>query len=173
MRYLVFFLSVIFLFGCSSMNDALTPSVKVDRDQFDGRTVISQAPVSAASSLSEGWHVMGFDWNSQSPSIIYITIGRDSIVNVEGVEFNVDGSFLTNIQTVSLITEYGDWSTRRFKLPMSDFRLIAKSEDTKMKVITINNYSVSSFGKSNSGAVVNTKFKPFLEEVDKAIEASK
>lgn len=166
-RLLLIFLTM-GLIGCSSMNDALTPSVKVEQDQFDGSTIISQAPVSAASSLSEGWHVMGFDWSSKSPSVVFLTVGRDSIVNIEGVEFNVDGVYIKEVPTTSPITDYGDWSTRRFRVTLDEFKLLSNSNDTKMKVITLNGYTVSSFGKENGGAVVNTKFKPFLFEINQA-----
>lgn len=112
---------------------------------------------------------MGFDWNSNYPSTVYITVGRNGIVNIDGVEFNVDGKFLTNIDKVSVLTDYSDWSSRRFKVSLADFQLIANSKDTKMKVQTINSYTVSSFGTSNSGAVVNNKFQPFLQEIENAI----
>ncbi|KHT61474.1 hypothetical protein RJ45_22750 [Photobacterium gaetbulicola] len=165
------FLSLMFamcLAGCASMNDALTPTVSVDIDNFDGRVIVTQPPVSSSSSLSEGWHTLGFQWQSAAPKKVYLEVGKSGIVNIEGVEFNVDGEFIRDIPTASSLTNYGDWSTRRFVIPISQFKKLASAQDVKMKVMTIDSYSVSSFGVSVSGAVVNTKFAPFMTEVEKA-----
>ncbi len=161
------FVAAIFmlLVGCANMNDAMTPSLRAQSDPFDGSTIISQAPVSAASSMSEGWHTMGFEWNQKYPDVVFLEVGTNGITNVTGVAFNVDGKIIENIKEASVLTKYGSWSTRRLVMPINDFVKVAQGQDVKMKLMQIDTYSVSSFGSSNSGAVVNSKFPPFLNKL--------
>jgi hypothetical protein len=154
-----------FLSGCASLNDSLTPSMSVITDDFDGSTIVRQPPVSAASSMSEAWHTFGFEWVSSSPDVVFITAGANGIVNIEDVEFNVDGELVSDIEPASSTTEYGDWSTRRFAMSWEDFSRIVRAQSIKMKVVKINEYSVSSFGPENGGATVDTKFSPFVVKV--------
>ncbi|OBU28751.1 hypothetical protein C0Z01_06650 [Photobacterium kishitanii] len=151
--------------GCANFNDKMTPSLSVHQDQFDGSLSIEQPPVSASSSLSEGWHTLGFQWNQNFPNEIFLVVGVSGIENVVGVMFNVDGKVMTNIKDASTLTKYGDWSTRRFVMPISDFVKVAQGSDVKMKVMQIDTYSVSSFGSINSGAIVNAKFAPFIKKL--------
>jgi hypothetical protein len=153
------------LSGCASINDAMTPSVQVKKDQFDNSEIIYQPPVSAASSLSEGWHTLGFQWNSKYPDVVFLEVGVKGITNVMGVAFNVDGLLIENIREASQLTDYGQWSTRRMVLPISDFIKVAQGKNVKMKVHQIDTYTVSSFGPENSGAIVNGKFEPFLQKL--------
>ncbi|MGR5323405.1 hypothetical protein ACP3VW_05890 [Vibrio sp. DNB22_17_1] len=155
----------LFLTACASMNDALTPSVKVETDPFDNSVHVYQSPVSASSSMSEAWHTMGFDWKSSQPNTVYVTAGLNSIVNISNIEFNADGKFFKDVQQASAHTEYGDWSTRRFKMTLHDFEELSNANDVRFKIETLNTYSVSSFGKSNTNALVNAKFKPFLTAI--------
>lgn len=161
------------LSGCASFNDAMTPSLSVITDKFDGSLIIEQPAVSAASSISESSHTLGFQWYQKYPEVIFLEVGVIGITNVMGVAFNVDGEIIKNIDKASTLTNYGDWSTRRLVLPINDFVRIAQGKDVKMKVMQIDSYSVSSFGTENSGAIVNSKLPPFilkLKEV-KAINA--
>ncbi|MGI2037060.1 hypothetical protein ACRN9Z_03130 [Shewanella frigidimarina] len=155
----------IIITGCTSMNDALTPSLNTHKDSFDGAVIVSQAPVSSSSSLTEGWHTMGFEWNQKFPDVVFLEVGTNGITNVQGVAFNVDGEIIENITEASVLTKYGSWSTRRLVMPINEFVRVAKGRDVKMKLIQIDTYSVSSFGVSNSGAVVNSKFPPFLNKL--------
>lgn len=166
MRKIYLFLIILVFPGCASLNDSLTPSMSVMKDDFDGSIVIRQSPVSAASGMSEGWHTLGFEWNQKSPDIIYITAGVNGTVNITDVEFNADGTLISDIKTASTLTEYGKWSTRRFAMPWSDFLKITNAKSVKMKVVQINNYTVSSFGSVNPGAVVNSKIPPFVAKVE-------
>jgi len=50
---------------------------------------------------------------------------------------------------------------------MRDFILLSKGMDVRMKVSSIDYYTVSTFGSLNSIAVINRKFKPFIEQVIK------
>ncbi|RPA64454.1 hypothetical protein EGC86_04090 [Shewanella frigidimarina] len=151
--------------GCTSMNDAMTPSLNTHKDSFDGALIVSQAPVSSSSSLTEGWHTMGFEWNQKFPDVVFLEVGTNGITNVQGVAFNVDGEIIENITEASVLTKYGSWSTRRLVMPINEFVKVAKGRDVKMKLIQIDTYSVSTFGVSNSGAVVNSKFPPFLNKL--------
>lgn len=156
---------ILLLTGCASMNDALTPSLQTKTDSFDNSLIISQAPVSASSSISEAWHTMGFEWNKKFPNVVFLTVGTNGITNVEGVAFNVDGKIIENIKEASVLTQYGDWSTRRLVMPMSDFITVAQGHDVKMKLIQIDSYSVSTFGSDHPGAIVNSKFNPFISKL--------
>ncbi len=147
------------------MNDALTPSVSINKDDFDNSTRILQPPVSA-SGITEDWHTLGFEWNENTPSVVYITVGTQGINNVSGVNFNVNGNIIKSAKNASVNTNYGDFSTRRFYIPIRDFKLIAQAKLVKMKVIHIDNYTVSSFGESAGMRTINTKFSPFLEAVN-------
>ncbi|MCW8857007.1 MAG: hypothetical protein OQJ95_06540 [Kangiella sp.] len=157
--------------GCASMNDALTPDTQVRVDDFDGSKEIIQKPVSAASSMSEGWNTLGFRWNSKAPDIVFMNAGAEGITNVTGLEFNVDGDFVI-AQEASHLTKYGQWSTRQFAVSLDDFMKIAKGKVVKMKVVMIDEYAVSSFGTEVNGAVVNSKFPKFLEQLKKITVAS-
>ena len=161
--FLVIILSTIS--SCASFNDAMTPSLSVQQDQFDGSLIITQPPVSAASGLSEGWHTLGFQWSNKFPKVVFLEVGVSGITNVMGVAFNVDGQIIENIKEASSLTKYGDWSTRRLVMPVSDFLKVAQGNDVKMKVMQIDTYSVSSFGPTNSGAIINAKFAPFIQKL--------
>src|SRR5690606_34339929 len=95
----------------------------------------------------------------------FITVGTDGITNVTEVAFNVDGELVSSVETASAITKYGGGSTRRFQMPLTDFFKVASGKVVKMKVVRINDYSVSSFGSEVSGAIVNSKFAPFVAKV--------
>jgi len=167
-------MAILCLAGCASVNDAMTPSAHEQTDDFDGATIIRQAPVNAASSLSEAWHTLGFDWSSKSPASIYITVGVYGISNISAVQFNVDGRMIGSSRAVATSTDYAsassgnEWSQRRFSMPLSDFRALAAGNDIRMRVEMIDTYSVSKFGPANSGAIVNSKIGPFLAKVDAA-----
>jgi len=162
LRAAVVLLGVLLSSGCASVNDAMTPSLSVFKDDFDGSTIVRQSPVSSSSSLSEGWHTLGFEWNQKTPDTVFITAGTNGITNVTDVAFNVDGQVISNIKPVSTITEYGSWSTRRFHMPLEDFLKVANGKSVKMKLTRNNDYSVSSFGTEVSGAVVSSKLPPFV-----------
>jgi hypothetical protein len=159
--------TVIFLLsGCADMANSLTPGVKVTKSEYDGTIEIIQASVSSSNSLSEAFHTLGFRWNEMAPEKVYLTVGVYGIGNVTGVAFNADGNKLENIQTASNLTEYGDWSTRQFVMPLDDFKILATASDVKMKVSRIDKYTVSSFGQANTNAAISGKFLPFLARLN-------
>ena len=165
MKKLMLLLIVTLLAGCASVNDSLTPALTAKKDPFDGALVVYQAPVSAASSMSEGWNTLGFEWNQKYPDVVFLEVGTNGVTNVTGVAFNVDGRIIENIKEASLLTKYGSWSTRRLAIPIQDFLVVSQGKDVKMKVYQIDVYTVSSFGLSHPGAVVNKKIPPFLQKL--------
>ncbi|MBC8180300.1 hypothetical protein H8E88_04165 [candidate division KSB1 bacterium] len=163
----VAFLSV--LLCCASLNQGLTPGVKTTISDFDNSVEVVQKAVSAASSLSEGWHTLGFRWNSKAPNTIFLTVGTKGIVNVTGVSFNIDGN-IVDAEIASTLTDYDQWSTRQFSMPLDQFRKLATAKIVKMKVIMIDKYSVSSFGQTKQNAIVSGKFSEFIRQVNAQLE---
>ena len=157
--------------GCAGVNDSLTPSMRVMKDNFDGATIVYQPDVGSASSISEPFHTLGFEWVSRTPEIVYVTAGVTGVKNIYGLAFNADGKVIDRIDTASQQTEYGQRSTRRFGMTWSDFLTVASGKDVKMRVSMGNTYSVSSFGSSTS-ATVNPKFAPFVDKVRELRAAS-
>lgn len=153
------------LAGCVSVNDGLTPSVSVMRDDFDGATIVRQEPVSASGSITEGWHTLGFEWNQKTPEIVYVTAGTYGVVNITEVAFNADGRIIADVSPASAITEYGTWSTRRFAMSWEDFMAVASAKAVKMKLVRINDYTVSSFGPDHPTALINAKLPHFVARV--------
>jgi len=161
-------LLVCFINGCASINQSLTPGTKIVKSDFDNSIDVVQEPVSAASSLSEAWHTLGFRWNSKAPDIVFVTAGAHGVTNITGLSFNIDGK-IVDLEPASTLTNYDKWSTRQFKMDLPTFRKMAAAKDVKMKVVMIDTYSVSSFGQSEPDAVVSGKFSEFLSEVDKQL----
>ena len=141
----------------------MTPASKVSTDDFDGSKIVSQAPVSSSSSLTEDWHTLGFDYTSKTPDKVYVTAGVSGTDNIFGLDFNIGGRII-QAQQASLTTDYDSWSTRRFCVSYKDFIAIATALSVKMKVSGANKYGVSSFGTSTN-ALVNKKFSPFLQKL--------
>jgi hypothetical protein len=165
--------------GCAGMQDAMTPSASVIRDDFDGKMIVRQAPVSAASSLGEPFHTLGFEWTEKYPNTIFITTGfAFGLRSIQDVAFNADGRIVDKIKQASVLTEFDRFGTatsssRRFEMSLEDFRIIANAQEVKMRMGSINDYTVSSFGPATGvGAAVNTKFRPFLDQIE-AIRSGK
>jgi hypothetical protein len=162
------------LAGCVGMNDAMTPSAKTSVDEFDGATIVRQAPVSAATGLSEDRHLLGFEWNQKFPDTVFITCGSAfGIRAIEGVSFNADGKVFEHLKPASTLTEFrNNGSLRRFQISLADFRTIAGASVVKMRLEGVDAYTVSTFGPgAGSGmAFINTKFAPFLDQVQQALK---
>ena len=157
------------LAGCASIGDAITPDASVLLDPFDGKTIIRQPLVNAASAMGEPRHVLGFEWNQKFPEVIFITAGTAiGAKSIQSLAFNADGRVFENLKPASLLTDIRyDGSERRFEMALADFQVIARANSVKMRLGGINDYAVSSFGPGagNGLAMVNLKFAPFLEKV--------
>jgi hypothetical protein len=158
-------LPLVLILGCTSMNDALTPSLQLMKDDFDGALIVRQAPVSAASGLADAWHTLGFEWTQKTPNAVYVTAGVQGITNIYQLAFNADGHIIENLKTASAHTDYGQWSTRRFSMTWDDFLALANAKEVKMRVSRANEYTVSSFGPAHPNALVNAKLVPFVAKV--------
>jgi len=163
------------LVGCAGVNDALTPSAETFVDQFDGRQIVRQASVSAASGLSEDFHTLGFEWMEKYPALIFVTVGHAMQIRaIQDTAFNADGHIFDNLKPASALTEFAHGASfRRFEMPLDQFRALARANVVKMRVGGINDYTVSSFGIGAGQAIVNSKFAPFLTAVDTAIAKSR
>lgn len=166
---------VLLLSACTSMNQALSPSLQVQKNDFDGTMEIIQPEVSAASSLSEAYHTLGFKWSAKKPDSVFLYVGVYGIESIRGVAFNLDGNIIESTTKIGLTdidlghTEFVNLPNRSmatFVMPLNDFKKLAASDLVKMKVEMGNSYSVSSFGK-NTSAVVSPKLVLFTSEVDK------
>jgi hypothetical protein len=89
-----------------------------------------------------------------------LKVGTQGIVNITAVAFNLDAKIMQLNKPVNTLTDYGEWSTRQFSMPLEQFRILASAKTVKMKVVMIDKYSVSSFEKSKPLAIVVGKFSP-------------
>ncbi len=152
------------------IKDSATPSLSVIKDEFNGSTVVQQEAVRSSSSLSEGWHALGFEWHQKTPEIVFVTAGANWSVTITDLAFNADGEVISGIRPVRASPEYrsrehGSWSTRRFAMSWQDFLKIANAKSVKMKLVRVDDYTVSSFGPDHPGAVVNARIAPFVAKV--------
>ena len=162
---LLLILISVFLSNCMSVNQSLTPSANTVVDSFDDSIKVIQKPVSSASSINEAWHTLGFRWKSKTPNIVFLDVGTAGTNNVMVVAFNIDGN-IVELKALSPVTEFeDDRSYNTFSMSLDQFRRLATAKVVKMKVESINEYTVSSFGEENK-ATVNGKFASFLEQVD-------
>ena len=167
--------AVLALTGCTSVNDAMTPSLSVTKDRFDDTTIVKQPIVPANSSFSDDMTGLGFEWKSSLPEVIILTVGVSGIENIMGADFKIDGQDIPSPKTAGYLTQYpqesltfGDmtstYSTRRMTMPIDDFIKLANAKQVKMRVQHIDTYSISIFGRSEM-AVVGSKFEPFVAKL--------
>ncbi len=159
-------LSAFIIGGCASVNQRLTPSAETVVSDSNDTIEVIQAPVSAASSISEDLHALGFRWSNKTQDMVFITVGAAGIVDISAVVFNIDGNIISIDKSENTLTDFENWSTRQFSMSLEQFRQIAYAQIVTMKVVMIDKYSVSSFGISKKGAIVNGKFTSFLQQVD-------
>ena len=165
-KQFIYLFIVVLVSSCASINQGLTPGAQTIVSDFDNSIEVLQKPVSAASSLTEGWNTLGFRWNNKNPDVVYLTAGTNGTVNITGLFFNIDGTTY-KADLASSLTEYGQWSTRQFKVPFNVFQKLAAAKVVKMKLVMIDKYNVSSFGKDKPNAVVSGKFSDFLNQIEK------
>lgn len=163
--YIISIIGLLFS-GCASFNQMATPSAKVIKNEFDNSIEIRQIPVSAASSLTEGWNTLGFSWLKKYPDSVYLLAGTSGITNISAVHFNIDGEIIELNEPSSHLTDYGDWSTRPFIISLENFKKLAKGKTVKMKLVMIDKYNVSTFGQDHLSAVVSGKFSKFIELIE-------
>jgi hypothetical protein len=160
-----FFLALSGCMALPGMEGGSTPSPSVIQDEFDGSTIVRQEVVNSSSSVAEGWHALGFEWRQKTPEIVFITAGTNGTATITDLAFNADGEIINRIKPSTASTDYGWVSTRQFTMSWQDFLKITSAKSVKMKVIHLNDYTVSSFGPAHSGTVVNSRIAPFVEKV--------
>jgi hypothetical protein len=167
-KALLFILFVIFLTACMSASQSPTPTAKTTV----GDSVI-QKPVSAENNTKRGSNILGFSWKSTAPESVILEVG--TLGNyVKAVHFDIDGDMLRYDKPEDTLTSYGTYSYGTFVMPLKQFRRMANAKQVKMKVIYgTDRYRVTSFGKAKGSAIVDSKFPPFLEQVDAQLEKLK
>ena len=159
------------LTSCAGYNDALTPDSKIQTDSFDGSVTVIQKPVDALkfSELATAPHKLGFRWSAKEPNVIYLTAATWNIQNIQGLDFNVGGRFIS-AKTASVLTDMNTStriSSRQFEVSYNDFKTILSAPVVKMKVSDIDTYTVSTFGTSLN-TQVNRKAVSFIQQVESA-----
>lgn len=159
---------LIFMVGCTAMNDGLTPDPKIVKNDFDGSIEIHQPTVSSARGISEDWTTLGFVWTQKNPNFVIVEAGISGISGISHIAFNVDGEIIEVRQQSHSFTQfdlskYADWSRKSFVMGFDDFYKVANGETVKFKVSLINNtYGVSTFGKAHPTATISQKIPKFL-----------
>lgn len=170
--------TLIALTGCAGLDDAMTPGLKVVNNDFDNSVIVDQPLVvanRASLSTNDSWHQLGFEWSTSTPDVVYITAGVvDRILNIYSVAFIADDQNIAGIELASNNTVYDAGtgaaplkkSTRRFALPLTEFRKIAAARIVKMKISRDNDFTLSRFGQDYPDVTVSRKIVAFLAKVD-------
>lgn len=169
MRFTFVLIFILFFSGCTSFNDSVTANPSIKLDEFSGAKNIYQPEVSAASKISESWHMLSLRWSETTPNTVYLGVAADTVRNITGLAFNIDGELL-EARRAEGGTDYGDYnpygtkSRRQFAVSFEEFEKIAAAKLVKMRVDEFETYTLSSFGV-DTGALINKKFPKFLEMV--------
>lgn len=168
MRKLITLTLLIFLAGCVS---TMWP-MQVIKDDFDGATIVRQPPVVACRPIltnPDNPQYLGFEWSTKNPDLVILTAQLNGIDNIVSLEFMSDDKPINNIKIASPTTEFdtgSSSSSRRFSIPIEDFRKIAAARIVKMKTSSISAYNVSRFGQEYPDVIVTTRFTPFLAKIE-------
>ena len=152
--------------------------MQVMKDDFDGATIVRQPPVVASRPTltnDDSPQSLGFDWSSKNPDKVFVTAQLFVIQNIEKVEFTADDQPIQGVITASAMTQFetgSSYSSRRFSLPLGEFRKIAAAHIVKMKITNIDTYSVSRFGQDYPNVIVSDRFAPFLAKIDLIISGN-
>jgi hypothetical protein len=163
-------LAVLACTACASVDE--TPSTagpRVFKDDYDGATIVRQAPVASGSGTT-GDNALGFEWKSKFPNRVILLAGTRGVIRITGLNLEIDGD-ATQVHVASELTEYGDasaperWSMRRFEVSWADFKRMASARSVRMQVVGANEVFVTAFGKDALGAPVNRTLPPFFAKV--------
>jgi hypothetical protein len=174
MKRLIIIAAMLVMSGCgnmgAAMNDAMFPNTSVRTNDFDNSTIAHQPPVVASRptlTSDDTAQMLGFEWVSSTPDIIYITAGIDGILNIYTVDLLADDQNIQGISLASNSTEFQKGgSSRRFAMPLDEFRKIVSARIVKMKITRNNDYSVSRFGQEYPDVAVTGKITKFMAKVD-------
>lgn len=174
MKKLIFMAMMLVLSGCagmgSAMNDAMLPGTSVMKNDFDNSTIARQPAVVAnrpTLTNDDSAQLLGFEWVSSTPDIVFITPGLLQIENIYDVALIADDQNIQGIKLASNSTvfERGQ-SVRRFSMPLDEFRKIAAARIVKMKITRNNDFSVSRFGQEYPDVPASGKITKFMAKVD-------
>jgi len=158
--------------ACASVGDAKAPGLQVLRDDYDGATIVRQAPVTSGSDTVGDWNALGFEWKSKFPNRVLLAAGTRGVINITDLVLEIDGENAA-VKPASELTDYGDpstperWSMRRFEVSWSDFERMATARAVQVRVVGANEIFVTSFGADRPGAPVNTTLSAFRAAVRK------
>jgi hypothetical protein len=170
---LLWALAVPILAACAATDETAPAGMRTFRDEYDGSTIVRQAPVGAGSSSTESWSALGFEWRSKFPDRVVVTAGTKGVVKIDAVAFDVDGEPVTGLKAVSEFTDHGDpgagerVSTRRFEMSWTEFVRMASAKSVRMRLVGASEILVTSFGATHYGAPVNAALPPFVASVRK------
>jgi hypothetical protein len=143
---------------------------QVIKDDYDGATIVRQAPV-VAGNLAEGdWNALGFEWKSKFPNRVLLVAGTRGVFRIAELVIEIDGEAAA-VKTASESTDYGDpaagerWSMRRFEVNWADFERIATGRTVRLKVVGPNEMFATTFGSEHAGAPVNGTLASFRATV--------
>jgi hypothetical protein len=136
-----------------------------------GVNVVKQDPVSAASAVvGEDYISLGFAWREDSPGTVVLAVempGIFSTYNGSAIFNIVDTDTTIKCRSGSDYTAFnGNNSAKYFSISLEDFRKIASADAVNLEAFSA---AKCSFGKKREGAIVNTKFEPFLAAVDRVL----
>ena len=158
--------------ACASGGDVRAPGLQVVKDDYDGATIVRQAPAQSGSDFAGNWNALGFEWKSKFPNRVVIAAGTRGVINIRDLVLEIDGETAT-VKPASEMTDYGDsasgerWSMRRFEVSWADFERMAAARAVQVRVVGTNEVFVTSFGSDRPGAPVNATLPPFRAAVRK------
>jgi len=142
------------------------------RDDYDGSTIVRQAPVNSGSDATGDWNALGFEWKSKFPNRVIIAAGTRGVIKITDLVLEIDGEQV-EVKAASERTDYGDsagaerWSMRRFEVSWADFNRMATARAVQVRIVGTNEVYVTSFGTDRVGAPVNATLPGFRAEVRK------
>lgn len=159
------------LVACTTAADAPSASgLQVVKDDYDGATIVRQAPVEAGI-LGEGdFNALGFEWKSKFPNKVVLVAGTRGVIRIASLAIDVDGDPV-DVKIAGEATDYGApgagdrWSMRRFEMSWPDFARVAAARTVRLKVVGPNEMFATSFGKAHAGAPVNRTLADFTDRV--------
>lgn|GEM_PF-3279103 len=155
-----------------TLNDSITSGLRVSQDSYDDATLLTQ-PLVSAGHHSEPWHMLGFIWKANIPDRVLLIAGTFGVQAITGLEFKIDDTqdiispklatqALTQIHWPESELDVVTTSSKIFAVTYDDFVKLAKANKVRMKLNSIDTYTVSTFGKQVGYRTINAKFNKFV-----------
>ncbi len=128
MRILILILAAL-VGGCAAM----VPGPQVLRSDFDSSVEVTQSPMRASVSMTEGLQALGFYWTSWHPDEVVLHVEVPDIVIIRALGLNMDGviwesEISPDVSTVHARKPFA-LSSRRFVMTWEDFELLGSGAD--------------------------------------------